>query len=90
MQADTPINIAAGFKTCEVYPLDPSAIRVMSSVESLACQAHDQPSTSSLKDDHPSDTAIHDSSPQLNSSSALESESHHIHYISSRSLIAYS
>ena len=49
MQADTPINIAAGFKTCEVYPLDPSAIRVMSSVESLACQAHDQPSTSSLK-----------------------------------------
>ena len=40
----------------------------------MASHAHNQPSGSSLNDDHPIDIAIHDPSPQLNSSSALESE----------------
>ena len=63
MQAVTPANIAAGFKTCGVYPLDPSAIRVVHSIESLASQAHDQPSRSSLNDDQPSGSSLNDDQP---------------------------
>ena len=78
MQAVTPANLVAGFKSCGIYPLDSSTIQTLLSESDKGSSAsHAQQSKrqkTSSNNDFSGNTSIENRQLQSNDSSAIQSE----------------